>query len=205
MKRKPAAPALAFHPASPERWNDIEALFGPRGACAGCWCMWWRRARSEFQKNAGDGNRRAFRKLIDGGAVPGILAYAEGKPVGWCAVEPKSAYPSLERSRTKRVDDRPCWSVSCFFVDKAWRKQGVTAALLDAAIDRARRLGADLIEGYPIDTSGSKGGDVMAFSSFMGTAQVFRRAGFAVVARPSAAHPVMRLELAKKPRKLRKL
>ena len=185
---------LTFVPASRERWDDIESLFGPRGACAGCWCMFWRQSRSDFHKNAGASNRRAFKKLIDGGTVPGIIAYADGKPVGWCAIEPKSAYPSLERSKAKRVDDKPCWSVTCFFVDKAWRKQGVTGALLDAAVTHARKSGANLIEGYPIDTNG----EVVAFASYLGLAQVFRRAGFVEVARPSANHPVMRLTLPRK-------
>ena len=189
-----ATPKLSFAPASPERWGDIESLFGPRGACAGCWCMFWRQSRSDFHKNAGAGNRRAFKKLIDGGAVPGVIAYADSKPIGWCAIEPKTAYPSLERSRSKRVDDKPCWSVTCFFVDKAWRKHGVTGALLEAAVKHARKHGAKLIEGYPIETKG----EVVAFSSYLGIAQVFRRAGFTEAARPSANHPVMRLPVAAK-------
>lgn len=189
MPRKPAT-KLTFAPATPDRWGDIETLFGPRGACAGCWCMWWRLARSEFQKNAGAGNKRAFKKLVDGGAVPGILAYDQGKPVGWCAVQPKEAYPSLARSRTKTVDQRPAWAVTCFFIAKSHRKQGLSLALLKAAADHARASGAMLIEGYPIDTDQR----AMDFSSFMGTAQVFARAGFAEAARPSANRPIMRLE-----------
>lgn len=185
---------LTFAPASPERWDDIEQLFGPRGACAGCWCMFWRQSRSDFHKNAGAGNKRAFRKLIDGGTVPGIIAYAGDTPVGWCAIEPKQSYESLLRSKAKKVDDQPCWSVTCFYVDKAWRKQGVTGALLDAAVKHARKQGADLIEGYPIDTQG----EVVAFSSYLGMAQVFRRAGFVEAARPTANHPVMRLDLRRK-------
>ncbi len=190
-KRSISSTPLTFAPASPGRWRDIVALFGPRGACAGCWCMWWRRSRSDFQKNAGAGNRRAFKRLIDGGAVPGILAYADGKPVGWCAIEPKQAYPSLQRSKAKHVDDRPCWSVTCFFIDKSWRKQHMSDALLAAAVAHARRHGATLIEGYPVETKG----EVVAFSSFLGTAQVFRRAGFKEAARPSPNHPIMRLAL----------
>jgi len=195
MPRKPG-PRLAFAPATAERWGDIERLFGPRGACAGCWCMWWRLSRAEFQKNAGQGNKRAFKKLVAGGAVPGLLAYDGGQPVGWCAVEPKTAYPSLLRSKAKTVHDDgtpkgPCWSVTCFFVARSHRGRGLSAALLDAAVTHARRGGAVLVEGYPIDTDKR----AMDFSSFMGTAQIFREAGFAEAARPSPARPVMRLAL----------
>ena len=191
-----SAPKLTFAPATPDRWDDIETLFGPRGACAGCWCMWWRLARSEFQKNAGAGNRRAFKKLVDGGVVPGILAYDAGKPVGWCAVQPKEAYASLARSRTKTIDANstptgPAWSVTCFFIAKDYRGRGVSLALLNAAVAHARKQGARLIEGYPIDTDKR----AMDFSSFMGTAQVFARGGFAEAARPSPNRPIMRLEI----------
>jgi GNAT superfamily N-acetyltransferase len=190
-KARAAAPRLTFAPATPDRWDDIETLFGPRGACAGCWCMWWKLARGEFQKNAGAGNRRAFKKLVDGGAVPGILAYDADKPVGWCAVQPKEAYASLARSRTKTVDDRPAWSVTCFFVAKEYRGRGLSLALLNAAVAHARKQGARLIEAYPIDTDKR----AMDFSSFMGTAQIFTRAGFAEAARPSPNRPIMRLEI----------
>lgn len=184
---------LTFAPATQDRWDDIESLFGPRGACAGCWCMWWRLSRAAFRANAGDGNKRAFKKIVTGGAVPGVLAYDGGVPVGWCAVEPKEAYASLLRSKAKTVDDRPCWSVPCFFVAKSHRGRGVSAALLDAAVKHARANGATLIEGYPIDTDRK----AMDFSAFVGAAQVFRDAGFTEAARPSPSRPVMRLALAK--------
>lgn len=187
MPRK-AGPKLTFAPATPDRWDDIETLFGPRGACAGCWCMWWRLSRAAFKSGAGQGNRRAFKKLVEGGAVPGLLAYDGDQPVGWCAVEPKQAYASLLRSKAKTVDDRPCWSVTCFFVAKSHRNQGVSFALLQAAVKHARANGAALIEGYPIDTDKK----AMDFSSFMGAAQTFKAAGFAEAARPSPSRPVMR-------------
>ncbi len=190
MPRKSKS-GLTFAPATPDRWDDIEALFGPRGACAGCWCMWWRLTRAEFQKNAGQGNRRAFKKLVEGGAVPGVLAYDGDAPVGWCAVEPKQAYPSLLRSKAKMVDEQPCWSVPCFFVAKSHRGQGLSAALLAAAVKHARAQGATLVEGYPIDTDKR----AMDFSSFVGAARIFRDAGFAEAARPSPSRPVMRRKI----------
>lgn len=191
MPRKAARSKLTFAPATPDRWDDIEALFGPRGACAGCWCMWWRRSRAAFKANAGNSNKRAFKKIVAGGAVPGVLAYDGDVPVGWCAVEPKEAYPSLLRSNAKTVDDRPCWSVPCFFVAKSHRAKGVSAALLDAAVKHARANGATLIEGYPIDTDRK----AMDFSAFVGAARIFRDAGFTEAARSSPSRPVMRRKL----------
>ena len=110
-------PQLEFHPLTPERWQDLETLFGPRGACGGCWCMWWRLKRSQYVKQKGPGNRRALKKIVDSGEIPGLLAYADGQPIAWCSVGPREAYSTLERSRIlKRVDDKPVWSVVCFVV-----------------------------------------------------------------------------------------
>src|SRR5512146_2128211 len=96
------SPKIRFHAATPDRWHDIEALFGKRGACAGCWCMWWRLSRSEWNRSKGERNRRAFGNLVRSGAEPGVLAYADGKPVGWCAIAPRQDYSALERSRILR-------------------------------------------------------------------------------------------------------
>ncbi len=126
---------LEFHPLVPERWNDLVKLFGERGACGGCWCMWWRLRRSEFEQQKGTKDKAAFKALVDGGQVPGILAYMSGQPVGWCAVAPREVYPALERSRTlKRVDDKPIWSVTCVFVAKPFRRRGVTKASLNFSL-----------------------------------------------------------------------
>ncbi len=128
-KGRPAAPAvrdLTFHPLVPERWADLERLFGERGACGGCWCMWWRLPRSEFTRRKGEGNRRALRRIVGAGRVSGILAYAGGEPVGWCSVAPRDDFPVLDRSHTlKHVDECPVWSVVCLFVARPYRRRGV--------------------------------------------------------------------------------
>src|SRR5437867_9852589 len=99
MPTKVTRPGLTFHPLTPDRWPDLAALFGPRGASSGCWCMWWRQSRAEFAARRGDGNRRAFRALVEQGPPPGVLAYAGGRAIGWCAIAPRRDYPRLERSR----------------------------------------------------------------------------------------------------------
>lgn len=141
-----------FYPVNAGRWHDFETLFGERGACAGCWCMWWRIRRSEFEKNKGEKNKKAMRSIILGGEVPGILAYWDGQPVGWCSVAPRDQYSVLERSRIlKPLDSRPVWSVVCFFIDKRFRKQGLTVNLLKAATIYVKQNGGNLIEGYPVE------------------------------------------------------
>src|SRR5262245_31972828 len=145
-------PALEFHPLTPNRWPDLESLFGQRGACGGCWCMWWRLPRKQLKQQKGDKNKAAFRRIVESSQMPGILAYANGQPVGWCAVAPRNDYPMLERSRTlARVDAEPVWSVSCLFVAKPFRRSGVSVRLLRAAADYARSRGAAIVEGYPVD------------------------------------------------------
>ena len=181
---------LQFHPVTPDRWKDFEKLFGSNGACAGCWCMWWRLSRKEFYRKQYAENKRAIKKIILAGQKPGILAYANGKPVGWCAIQPREAYSSLERSNVlKRVDDSPVWSVTCFYVARGYRHQGLAAQLLKAAIRLARQRGAKIIEGYPIDSGGEKKNTV---SIFTGLASTFTEAGFVEVERRSPTRPIMR-------------
>jgi GNAT superfamily N-acetyltransferase len=183
-------PQLQFHPVTPDRWQDFEKLFGPNGACAGCWCMWWRLPRAEFTQKHYAGNKRAIKKIITTGQEPGILAYADGEPIGWCAVAPREAYPSLDRSQVLQpVDDQPVWSITCFYIARGYRKQGVTGQLLAAAIQFAHERGAQIIEGYPIDAGGEK---KSAPSVFTGLASTFERTGFVEVARRSPTRPIMR-------------
>lgn len=135
---------IVCHPLTDDRWNDFARLFGRNGACGGCWCMLWRLPRRVFDAQKGEGNREAMRDLVRAGAEPGLLAYRGDEVVGWCALGPRAIYPALERSRVlKPVDDEPVWSVSCLFVHRAHRNQGVSVALLRAAVDFARAWGHD--------------------------------------------------------------
>ena len=184
---------VRFAPLTAERWDDLERLFGANGACGGCWCMWWRLTRAEFQAKKGGANRRAFRKLVASGTVPGILAYQNGEPVGWCAVEPRQTYPRLATSRNlKPVDDTPVWSVTCFFVARPYRRQGLTVQLLEAAKRHARSRGARLLEGYPIEPGA---GNVPAAFAWTGFVPAFRKAGFVEALRRSSRQPILRCPL----------
>jgi GNAT superfamily N-acetyltransferase len=164
-------------------------LFGERGACAGCWCMWFRGTRADYKTNQGAGNKRRMKRLIDSGVVPGILAYASGRPVGWCSVGPRESYEALSRSRIlKPIDDEPVWSIVCFFVAKPHRRTGLSVKLLKAAVKYARGRGVKVVEGYPVEPK-SGYPDAWAYPGFVST---FRRAGFTEALRRSKGRPIMR-------------
>jgi GNAT superfamily N-acetyltransferase len=184
---------IRIEPAGADRWGDLERLFGERGACGGCWCMWYRLPRAEYERGKGAKNRSALRRLVGAGEPVGVIAYAGRTPIGWCAVAPRSAFTRLETARTlKPVDDRPVWSVVCLFVARTHRRQGVSVQLLDGAAEYARSLGAEVIEGYPVVP---RAGTIPAVFAHPGTPAAFRAAGFREVARPSAARKVMRRQL----------
>lgn len=186
-------PKLHIFPATPERWKDIEALFGERGACGGCWCMAWRLSASEFDENKGEKNRASFRAIVNKGTEPGVLAYAGDEPVGWCAVAPREDYPRLERSKVwARVDDQPVWSITCLFVKKQFRNRGISAQLIEAAAKLAKNHGAKLVEGYPQELKGKRLPDAFVWT---GLSSAFVKAGFKEVARRSDKKPMMRKTL----------
>jgi GNAT superfamily N-acetyltransferase len=183
---------LHFKPVTSAEWGDFQKLFGPRGASGGCWCMWWRMKRSEFNKHKGGGNKKLMKAIIDGGEVPGLIAYIEDEPVGWCSVAPRETFQALDRSRVlKRVDDKPVWSVVCFFVSKFYRRKGISLSLIKAAVEYARERGARIVEGYPIDPKKGKSPDVFVYT---GLFSAFKKAGFKEVCRRSETRPVMRYE-----------
>lgn len=181
-------------PVTPSRWSDLERLFGARGACAGCWCMWPRLTAGAFQRGKGEPNRRALKRVVASDGRPGLIAYAGREPIAWVAVAPRTAYARLATSKVMApVDDAPVWSVPCFFVAKAWRGRGVTEFLLNAAKAFAARRGARALEGYPIDAKGKRQADTFVW---LGLASAFEAAGFTEVARRSPTRPVFRCELA---------
>jgi GNAT superfamily N-acetyltransferase len=173
------------HPLTPARWRDLTDLFSTSAVTRHCWCMWPRLA-TDYRKNSDATNRRALKRVVDTApAPPGVLAYVDGVPAGWCAIAPREDYPKLERSRvTKPLDDKPVWSVVCFFVRTNARGKGVMKALLTAAVDLARQHGARIVEGYPVEDRGDP---------FHGVASVFRAVGFSEVTRPVPQRPIMRL------------
>jgi GNAT superfamily N-acetyltransferase len=184
---------LIYRPLSIDYWNDFEKLFGEKGACGGCWCMWWRLKRSQFEKQKGEKNRKAMYNIVKSGEIPGILTYTGNKPIGWCSVAPREKFPSLERSRIlARVDHKPVWSVVCFYIHKSYRDKGISLQLLTAATEYVKKEGGTIIEGYPITPKEEKMPKVFAWTGFYNT---FVKAGFQEVIRRSDTRPIMRLQV----------
>jgi GNAT superfamily N-acetyltransferase len=181
----------AIYPLTPDRWADFELLFGPRGACAGCWCVYWKLPRKVFTANQGDKNRLVQRAIVASGQIPGLIAYVDGTPAGWAAVEPRDNYLVLNNSRIlKPIDDLPVWSVPCFFVAKKYRNQGLTVGLLKAAIEYVTKMGGKVLEGYPVEPR--QPGKVPPVFVYTGLASAFTQAGFSEVGRRSETRPIMR-------------
>jgi GNAT superfamily N-acetyltransferase len=192
MLRNKETRALSFKPVTPSRWADLEELFGERGACGGCWCMFWRVPRKQFESQKGTRNRLALKKIVETNRRPGILAYKGKEVIGWCAVAPRTEYVALERSRILQpVDNQPVWSISCLFVKKPYRRRGVSAQLLRAAAEFAIRRGAKIVEGYPTEPNSENMADPFLWH---GVSSAFIAAGFKEVLRRSETRPIMRLE-----------
>ena len=181
--------SYSFKPVTPKNWKDMEKLFGPRGACAGCWCMYWRVPRKEYTAGQGETFRLAMKALIDKGTVPGLLAYDGKTPVGWISIGRREEFVLLAHSTVLApVDEQKVWSIVCFFIAKPHRKQGLMLQLINAAVDYAASQGAMIVEGYPMDPYKRLGG----VSAYVGITPVFEQAGFTEAARRSEHHPVMR-------------
>ena len=156
--------------------------------------MYWKLSRKDFEKGQGETNRLAQKTLVESGCTPGLLAFIDGIPAGWIAVEPRQHYPTLERSRIlKPLDDIPVWSVTCFFVAKAFRGIGLTLSLLDAAVEHARTGGGKILEGYPVEPKT----DVNYPPAFVytGLVSAYLKTGFVEAGRRSATRPIMRRSL----------
>jgi GNAT superfamily N-acetyltransferase len=181
---------LDVRPLTPARWPDLCALFGAKGACAGCWCMWARLPRAQYERGKGAGNKRRLQALVRSGDPPGLLGYHAGEPVAWCSIAPREQFARLESSRVmKPVDERPVWSIVCLMVRKDLRGRGLSRAMIEGALSWARKNGATIVEAYPTDTRGKRTADVFAW---MGLASAYTRTGFVEVARRSRARPILR-------------
>ena len=186
--------------ATPDRFEDVAALLGPRREDApACWCLYFRLTSAEFSALKGRERPDYLESLCARDDSPGMVAYLDGNPVGWCALGPRHEMGRLERSRTiPKVDDLPVWSVVCFVVRPGYRRRGVARTLLDGAIEYARSRGAIALEGYPVDTGGKR---ISATFAYVGTTTLFERAGFHRVVETAARSGglprwIMRLELA---------
>ncbi len=196
-------PAISVLPANQATWADLQTVFGVRGVASRCQCQ---RFKLEPRESFGSfpAAERADRlreqtacSQPESSTTSGLVAYLESEPVGWCAVQPRTAYPGLVRNNRvpwvgraeDKTDDR-VWAVTCFFTRVGFRKRGIGGALGRAAVDFARERGACAIEGYPITTT-----DVISEELLVGTVAMFLDAGFREVSRPTSRRVVMRIDL----------
>jgi GNAT superfamily N-acetyltransferase len=178
--------------ATADRWADLVDLFerrGPRGAwprTSACYCMFWRLQPSDYEaafrqrsleSRSGGPNKAAMKRIVEHGGVPGLLAYRDGRPVGWVSVSPRSELVRLEHSPQLRPedvgDDERIWSVACLYVERAAWRTGVGTALLAAAVERAVAHGARTVEGYPVKAP--------SVDPYTGYDAMFDRAGFRLI------------------------
>jgi hypothetical protein len=179
---------LTIRPLTPDLWPALEELFGKNGACNGCWCMYWR-VGARYRKRSPNVNKSAFRNIVMSGPPPGLLAFDGDIAVGWCQLTPRDALPWLNKSwRLDRVDEVPVWALSCFYIRIGYRRRGITAALVRAAIKEAKRAKAPALEAYPLDATKTPS------ASGTGYASTFARARFRIVARHTPPRPIMRYD-----------
>jgi GNAT superfamily N-acetyltransferase len=190
---KPSTVTLPFRvvPLAKTDWPAIEQLFGDKGACGGCWCMWPRvpKGGKTWKEALGPINRDRFRKLVKAGDVHAVMAYTDEEPVGWCSFGPRRTFARLERIRALQrnwADDT--WSIVCFYIPARWRGRGVATALLRAATERAFALGAREIEGYPVVPWAD--GKLPAAFVWTGVPALFAKAGYRELRRPEATRPI---------------
>lgn len=176
-----AAAELEILPLTPDRWDDVAALFGEGGDPKSCWCMYWRLRGKDWSLGSPRSSRDRLHDLVkdDRDPAPGLLAYRDWRAVGWVSVAPRDDYARLTNSRVRpKLDDVPVWSVVCFVVSKSERGKGLTTRLLDAATDYAVDHGAPGLEAYPVDPGD---GRVPAALGYTGVLSTFEAAGFHVV------------------------
>jgi hypothetical protein len=182
-------PKLRIRPLTSDLWPALEDLFGPKGACNNCWCMYWR-IGSACRKQPPGKNKAALHQIVKTGPPPCLIAFDGDKAVGWSQLTPRVELPWLDRaSRFKRVDDLPVWSISCFYIRIGYRRKGVTSVLIAGAIKAAKRAKAPALEAHPLDA------DKTPSASGTGYATTFARAGFKTLACPTPPRPIMRHEL----------
>ena len=182
---------LTIEPLTRKNWGQFIQLFGNKGACGNCWCMYYRLNKSEFKEGkVDDGNKNAMKELVWENKPAGILGFYDGQAIAWCAFAPREDFIKLEKSRVhKRIDDKMVWSIPCFFIEKSFRRLGVSVALLKGVLEYARENGIEIIEAYPTIPTQEKLPDSFAW---IGLYKSFEQAGFKIVDQTSKNRPMVR-------------
>lgn len=199
---------ISIRPLTPDDWPVVERLFGEKGACGGCWCMYWRvpRGGKTWETTKGERARRAMQRLVRRGDARAMLAFDGDEPIAWCALGPRADFPRLERVKAYQrpaaaggASPGDTWSIPCFFILPKYRGRGVGTAILAAAAGAAARAGARRVEGYPVAMKrpGDRWPGAFAWT---GVLPMFEACGFEVVQRTAATKPLVQLTVGASPR-----
>jgi GNAT superfamily N-acetyltransferase len=182
---------LRVEPVTKKNWNKFVELFGEKGACGNCWCMYYRLSKEDFiEGKVEDGNKNAIKELVWEGKPVGLIGLLEGQAIAWCAFAPREDFIKLNKSRVhKRIDDKEVWSIPCLFIQKNFRRSGVSVQLLKGAINYSRENKIKIIEAYPMIPTKEKIPDSFAW---IGLFKSFEHAGFKIVDRTSKNRPMVR-------------
>ncbi len=188
---------FSFKEVRADLWPDFARLFGDNGACGGCWCQWWRTPKGKKIWEATKGNKakKLTKKLIQSNEMTGLLAYDGNRAVGWCSYGPRDVFPRIIETKAYQYDENPnIWSINCFFIDKKYRGQGLSRAMLAASLDYIKKRGIDVIEAYPTPLSMAGKPQPAAFS-YTGPLKIFEDEGFEIMQRQSHSRPLVRKEI----------
>ena len=182
---------LCVEPVTKNNWNKFVELFGEKGACGNCWCMYYRLSKANFlEGKVDDGNKNTIKELVWESKPVGLIGLLEGRAIAWCAFAPREDFIKLDKSRVhKRIDNKEVWSIPCLFIDKNYRRYGVSVQLLKGAIKYAKENSIKIIEAYPTIPTQDKIPDSFAW---IGLFKSFERAGFKIVDRTSKSRPMVR-------------
>lgn len=184
---------LKFESLTAANWKQFEILMGEKGGCGNCWCMYFRLPYKEFQENKPDGNKRLIKQLVNKGLPQGLIALLDAQPVGWIALAPREDYMKLENSRVfKRIDGKPVWSITCFFIKKGFRHMGLSQQLIKGAVDFAKKKKIKTLEAYPAIPYNEK---VPHAFLWVGVLSSFLKNGFKIVQQHSKSRAMVRIDL----------
>jgi GNAT superfamily N-acetyltransferase len=184
---------LKYEELTSANWEKFETLMGERGGCGNCWCMLFRLPYKNFQQNKPDGNKKLMETLVNEGNPAGLIAIAGNEPAGWIAMAPREDYIKIERAKNfKRIDDKPVWSITCFFVKKEFRKMGLSIQLIKAAIDFAKKKNIKVLEAYPAIPYSDK---VPPPFLWVGVLSAFLQCGFKIVRQSGRSRAMVRLDM----------
>ena len=184
---------LEFDPLTTSSWKQFEAVMGEKGGCGNCWCMYFRLPNKVFQDNKPAGNKKMIKQLVKKGMPQGLIASMNKEPVGWIAMAPREDYMRLGNTRIfKPIDDKPVWSITCFFIKREFRHMGLSQQLIKGAIDFAKKKKIKTLEAYPAIPYDKH---VPHPFLWVGVLSSFIKNGFSIVRQSSKSRAMVRIDL----------